>query len=369
MFIQTGRNKVTFSSFDFETAVRITLPAETPVAQGNSLLDFTELKKALAAMVAGETKAVAARTLVALAGDLLTTEHLSVPITALDIHEYVHAAEPAPVLAELDAQAFLAHLNRVLPAAGRDDTLPALTGIQLTLAGETLTLAATDRYRFAVADVPAPATKNSLEKPITTLIPASVLGALAKRFKTHDGTLGIGMVTTDTEAPRATFSLGGTTITVRSLHGSLPPHNKLFPKTRKASVRIDRATAVRAVKKCHALIKAKGDKYSPVCFTWADDGTLTLAPRVGEASDQARVKGMTIPSEITHGTAEAVQGTRLPLNPAFLLNALATFTDDTITLHVQETTDGQATKPVLLTTGPSMRGDTYRHLLMPIRLS
>ncbi|MFJ2008031.1 DNA polymerase III subunit beta family protein [Streptomyces chartreusis] len=369
VFIETRRNDVTFSSFNFDTAVQVTMPAETPVAQGNSLLDFNELKKALAAMVAGETKTVAARMPVALAGDLLTTEHLSVPITALDIHEYVHAPEPAPMLAELDAQAFLAQLNRVLPAAGRDDTLPALTGIQLTLAGETLTLAATDRYRFAVADVPAPATNKPLEKPITTLIPAGILGTLAKRFRTHEGTVGIGMVTTDTDVPRATFSLGTATITVRSIHGSLPPHEKLFPKTRKASVRIDRATAVRAAKKCHALVKAKGDKHSPVCLTWADDGTLTLAPRVGEASDQARIKGMTIPSAITHGGADAVRDTHLSLNPAFLLDALATFTNDTITLHVQETTQGQATKPVLLTTVPSMRGDSYRHLLMPIRLS
>lgn len=369
VFIQTSRDNATFSSFNFDTAVQVTMPAHTPVALGNSLLDFTELKKALAAMVAGETKTVAARTPVALTGDLLTTEHLSVPITALDLHEYVHAPEPAPVLAELEAQAFLAQLNRVLPAAGRDDTLPALTGVQLTLSGETLTLAATDRYRFAVADVPSPATNKPLEEPITTLIPAGILGALAKRFKTHDGTVGIGMATTDTDVPRATFCLGAATITVRSLHGSLPPHTKLFPKTRNASVRINRTTAVRAAKKCHALIKAKGDKYSPVCFTWADDGTLTLAPRIGEASDQARIKGMTIPSKITHGGADAVRDTRLPLNPAFLLDALATFTDDTITLHVQEATDGQATKPVLLTSGPSMREDAYRHLLMPIRLS
>ncbi|MFI6658193.1 hypothetical protein ACIBL8_22020 [Streptomyces sp. NPDC050523] len=359
VFIQTSRDNVTFSSFNFDTAVQVTLHAQTPVAQGNSLLDFTELKRALAAMVAGESKTVAARTPVTLAGDLLTTEHLSVPITALDIHEYVHAPEPAPVLAELEAQAFLAQLNRVLPAAGRDDTLPALTGIQLTLAGETLTLAATDRYRFAVADVPA--TNKRLEKPITTLIPAGILGTLAKRFKTYDGTVGIGMVTTDTDVPRATFSLGAATITARSLHGALPPYNKLFPKARKASVRIDRATAVRAAKKCHALIKAKGDRYSPVCFAWADDGTLTLAPRVGGAGDQARIKGMTIPSEVTHGNMDALRATHLPLNPAFLLDALATFTDDAITLHVQETADGLATKPVLLTSGSSMRGDAYRH--------
>ena len=42
---------------------------------------------------------------------------------------------------------------QVVPAASRDDTLPMLTGVCLDIDGETLTLAATDRYRLAVRDV------------------------------------------------------------------------------------------------------------------------------------------------------------------------------------------------------------------------
>ncbi|MFW3470436.1 hypothetical protein [Streptomyces microflavus] len=34
----------------------------------------------------------------------------------------------------------------MLTAAGTDETLPTLTGVQMTLTGLTLTLAATDRY-------------------------------------------------------------------------------------------------------------------------------------------------------------------------------------------------------------------------------
>jgi hypothetical protein len=92
----------------------------TPVAQGNSLLDFTELKKALAAMVAGEAKPVAART-------------------------------PA-ALAELEAQAFLTQLNRVLPAAGRDDTLPTAPSAPLRPDADP---GRHGPLRVAVADIPA----------------------------------------------------------------------------------------------------------------------------------------------------------------------------------------------------------------------
>jgi hypothetical protein len=177
VLIETSRNRLTLSTFDFWTAVSVNMPVGTPVAKGYSLLDFTELK-ALAAMVAGETKAVAARTPVSLAGDLLATEHITVPIATLDIHEFTHPPEAVPAMATMDAQTFLAQLNRVLPTAGRDDTLPALTGVQMTMDGETLTMAATDRYRFAVAEVTAHATVQPPEKPLTSLIPAGVLAPL-----------------------------------------------------------------------------------------------------------------------------------------------------------------------------------------------
>ena len=38
-------------------------------------------------------------------------------------------------------------------AAGRDDTLPMLTGIRVEISGETVVLAATDRFRLAVREL------------------------------------------------------------------------------------------------------------------------------------------------------------------------------------------------------------------------
>jgi DNA polymerase-3 subunit beta len=369
VLIETSRNRLTLSTFDFWTAVSVTVPVGTPVAKGYSLLDFVELKKALAAMVAGETKTVAARTPVSLAGDLLATEHITLPITTLDIHEFTHQPQAVPAMATMDAQKFLAQLNRVLPTAGRDETLPTLTGVQMTLEGEKLTMAATDRYRFAVAEVPTSATVKPLEKPLTTLIPAGILAPLAKRLKSYDGPIGIGIIENGKDVvARATLWMGDTTITVRPLEGSLPKHGSLFPTECDTSVTVERATVVRAAKKCQALIKAKGENGMPVSFAWDADGILTLAPRIGTGDDQARTKGMAIPSTISHGSADTLRGNALALNPAFLLDALGTFTSDTITLHIREMKDGQTTKPVLLTEGPDMVGQDYRHLLMPIRL-
>lgn len=363
VLIETGRDRLTLSTFDFQTAVSVTVPVETPVAKGYSLLDFAELKKALSATVAGETKKVAARTPVALAGDLLATEHIALPITTLDIHEFTHPPEATPAVVTVDAQHFLAQLNRVLRAAGRDDTLPALTGVQMTLEGEKLTMTATDRYRCAVAEVPTTPAVKTPEEPMTTHIPGDVLGRLVKSLKFYDGLMGIGIV--EGGVARTTLSMGDTTITMRSLEDRLPDLKALFPTECDLSVQIDRAAVVRAAKKCQALIKAKGENGAPVAFAWHGD-KISLAPRIGTADDQARTKGMAIPSVNTHGSADVMRGRTLAFNPAFLLDALGTFTSDTLTLHLGRTV---GPKPVLLTEGAEMAGAGYQHLLVPVRLA
>ncbi|MFE5717884.1 DNA polymerase III subunit beta family protein [Streptomyces erythrochromogenes] len=343
-----------------------------------ALLDFPELKKTLAAMVAGETKAVAARTRVSLDGDLLATEHLTVPVTTHDIDEYIKPLDAVPATATMDTRTFLRQLNRVMPASGRDDTLPVLTGIQITLDGEKLTMAATDRYRFAVAEVPVTATALPSEEPLAALIPADTLSALAKRLKTHDGPVGIGILeyahadgepTAGQPVARATLSLGSVTVTMRSLDGSLPKYRTLFPATCDASVQLDRATTVRAVKKCQAILTAKGLKNVPAMFAWDADGNLTLAPRLDTAEGPARTKGMPVPMTITHGAGEGLRGGVAAFNPGFLLDALAAFTGDTVTLHLGEMKNGQITKPGLFTEGPEMAGDGYKHLVMLVRLA
>ena len=51
------------------------------------------------------------------------------------------------------ADVFARRSRQVAIAAGRDDTLPALTGVRMEIEGDTLTLVATDRYRLAVREL------------------------------------------------------------------------------------------------------------------------------------------------------------------------------------------------------------------------
>lgn len=368
VLVETTGTGLTLRTHDYETAVSITVPDATTTQTGTSLIPLAQLKKAMAAMVAGETKATAARTTVTLAGDLLITEHLSVPVNAIPVGEFAPAPEPAPIAAHLDAQHLHRQLQRVLTAAGTDDTLPTLTGVQMTLTGQTLTLATTDRYRFAVADVPATPHPDhphtTADYTLSALVPARVLTRLSKHLKTHTGSVGLAYGT-----PEITLTVGDTTLTIQQLDGDLPKYNALFPKTVDTSLTLDRATAQRALKKCRALITAKGERNSPVTFRWDDHGSLTLAPRIGEPEDLARIKGMPIASTTLAG--ETPLSREAHINPAFLKDALDSFAEaDTITLHLRDPKEGSTNvPPLLLTAGPHPTGSDYRHLLMPVRVS
>ena len=48
---------------------------------------------------------------------------------------------------------FASAVGQVAVAAGKDDTLPMLTGVRMEIEGDTVTLAATDRYRLAVREL------------------------------------------------------------------------------------------------------------------------------------------------------------------------------------------------------------------------
>ncbi|MER0477006.1 DNA polymerase III subunit beta [Streptomyces sp. Edi2] len=367
VLVETGRKHATLTTFDYETAVSVTMAGRAK--KGSSLLHFAQLKKALAAMVAGETKSQAEGTVVSLTGDLLSTEHLTVPIAALEREEFTLPPEPVPAMATVEAGKFFAELKRVLPAAGRDDTLPVLTAVNLTLSGQTLIMAATDRYRLAEGRVQAEATVRPPDKPLSVLFPASVLASLLKLFKTYDGPVGIGLLGADSDIPRATLSLGDTTVTVRARDGLFPDYSALFPTEFTASARMDRATLVRAAKKGLAMVQAVGDTHGPVALLWRAEGTLALAlaPVIATPGEQARVRGMSVPFTLTCGTDADVAGMSVRFNPTFLLAALDAFTSrESVTLHVSQFEEGQARKPIVLTADDGE--DTYRHLLMPIRV-
>ncbi|MDQ8707485.1 DNA polymerase III subunit beta [Streptomyces sp. LHD-70] len=362
VLLRSHEQGATLSGFDYEVAVTVELPAQS-TAPGASLLHYSELAKSLKAVATGETKATAARMPVTLTGDMLSTPELALPMASEDVTEYPTPFPPVPATMNVDAAALLAQLTRVLPAAGTDDTLPTLTGVQFTIT-QHLELASTDRYRFAVAQLPVTHHGSHPDNPVTANIHGGTLKALCSHLKTTSGPVRIG-VANDAHDHRVTFILDTITITTRTLEGELPKYAKLFPDTYAATLGVDRAALLRAVRKVKALMGAKNQRNSPAVLRLDDTGDATLCPSLYEGHDQDRVKGMQVTIKPAAGSTEP--GT-VALNPDFLTDGLNTLTTDTVYLHLPHMTDGRVVKPLLLTEGPDATDTDYRYLLMPVRL-
>ena len=78
----------------------------------------------------------------------------------------------------VSADLFDEAIGQVAVAAGRDDTLPMLTGIRVEISGENVILAATDRFRLAVRELTWSTASADIEAAV--LVPAKTLAEAAK---------------------------------------------------------------------------------------------------------------------------------------------------------------------------------------------
>ena len=74
-------------------------------------------------------------------------------LPTMPVEDYPTLPSMPTTAGTVDSEAFAVAVAQVAVAAGRDDTLPMLTGVRLEIDGDRLTLAATDRYRLAVREL------------------------------------------------------------------------------------------------------------------------------------------------------------------------------------------------------------------------
>ena len=146
MLAVTG-DTLSISGFDLEASTEVDLEVAAAV-QGQSLVSgrlLTEIAKALPphpvdVSVDGSRLAIACG-----------SSRFSLP--TMPVEDYPKLPSMPTTAGTVDAGEFAAAVSQVAVAAGRDDTLPMLTGVRLEIEGERLTLAATDRYRLAVREL------------------------------------------------------------------------------------------------------------------------------------------------------------------------------------------------------------------------
>ena len=92
---------------------------------------------------------------------LVTSGSAKFTLPTFSLDEYPNLPELPDATGVIASDIFATAVAQVAIAAGRDDSLPTLTGVHIEVNEESVTLAATDRYRLAVREIQwAPTTPN-----------------------------------------------------------------------------------------------------------------------------------------------------------------------------------------------------------------
>ncbi len=184
---------------------------------------------------------------------------------------------------------FAAAVAQVAVAAGRDDTLPMLTGVRLEIDGDKLTLAATDRYRLAVRELTwEPEDPNAARSAGAGAgprpgrrreEPGAQRGADDRAVRRRRRGAGSGIIgfsgETNGRASRAT---------TRLLDATFPPYRSLLPSEWSSSAEVAVAPLVEAVKRV-ALV---AERNAPVRLEFAD---AALSLTAGGGAEQRPGRG------------------------------------------------------------------------------
>lgn len=347
LLVTADESGLTLSSFDYEVSARVEAAADvsepgTALVSGRLLADITRSLPARPVDVVTEDSKV-----------VVTCGSSKFTLLTLPVEDYPTLPEMPSTAGRVHGGDFAAAVAQVAVAAGRDDTLPVLTGIRMEIEGDRLVLAATDRYRLAVRELTWQPDRPDVSA--VALIQARSMADTARALADADhidlalatGGTGEGIIGFE-----GSVDGGRRRSTTRLLDGEFPKYRALLPAESLATASVEAATLAEAVKRMSLV----AERNTPVRLTFAD-GEVLLEAGTGDEAQASEVVGCAF-------TGEPLT---IAFNPTFLLDGLSA-----LGAPVGEFAFTAATKPAVLSGKAEVEAEadtSYRYLLMPVRLS
>ena len=278
---------------------------------------------------------------------LVTSGSAKFTLPTLSVDEYPNLPELPDTTGTLASDVFATAVSQVAIAAGRDDSLPTLTGVHVEINEETVTLAATDRYRLAVREIQWDPTTPNVST--SALLRARTIADAAKSL-TGTKTVSISFAPSSSNDRLAGFAGDGKTMTSRMLDGTFPPYRHLLPQDITSTAVIEVAPFLDSVRRV-ALVT---DKTVPLRLEFAN-AQLSLEAGAGEDAQATEILDILL-------TGEPIS---IAFNPTFLADGLQAVG----TPFVQISFTGSSKPAILMgkaeSNSPAI--ENYRYLLMPMR--
>jgi DNA polymerase-3 subunit beta len=345
ILIETTDTGLTLSSFDYEVSAQTEIAAEVE-EQGKILVSGRLLADIASRLPSAPVQFSTEEGRISVHCGSANFTLLSMPV-----EEYPTLPQISEQSGLLPAEAFATAVSQVAVAASRDDVTPVITGVQLEVSENNLTLVATDRYRVAVREVEWDSGDNPRSEPVTALVPARTLQEIGKTFG-HSGTISVAITNSD-DRELIAFSADKKTVTSLLIKGNFPPVRRLFPETVDNYAVINTAELIEAVRRVSLVL----EREAALRFTFTIDGVTLEA--IGSEQAQA---SETIDAHLSGGD------TVVSLKPAFLLDGLGAVHSEFVRISFTKTENPNKPGPVLITSQSSKDqpgADNYKYLLQP----
>ncbi|MCS5715883.1 DNA polymerase III subunit beta [Herbiconiux sp. CPCC 205716] len=271
-------------------------------------------------------------------------------LLSMPVEEYPTLPQVGAESGLLPAEQFAAAVSQVAVAASRDDVTPVITGVQLEVSENSISLVATDRYRVAVRNIDWDS-NDSGTTTATALVPARTLQEVGKTFG-NAGTISVAITNSD-DRELIAFKSDKKTVTTLLIKGNFPPVKRLFPESVDNYAVINTADLIEATKRVSLVL----EREAALRFTFTIDGVTLEA--IGSEQAQA---SESIDALLTG------QDTVVSLKPQFLLDGLSAVHSEFVRISFTKTDNPNKPGPVLITSQSSKDqpgSDDYKYLLQP----
>ncbi|BAU99928.1 DNA polymerase III subunit beta [Aurantimicrobium minutum] len=343
VLIEATSEGLVFSSFDYEvsTQTKVAATVETPgrvLVSGRLLAEIANrLPNAPVTFESVESRIQ------------VSCGSANFTLLSMPVEEYPTIPQVEGETGVLPAEEFSSAVAQVAVAASRDDVTPVITGVQLEITGNSLSLVATDRYRVAIRDIPWESTGTVSE--LTALVPARTMQEIGKTFG-HSGNISISITNKD-DRELIAFTADNKTVTSLLIKGNFPPVKRLFPEKVENYAVINTADLIEATRRVKLVV----EREAALRFTFANN-SLTLEAIGGEQAQASE----TIDAVIS-GPEVVVS-----LKPDFLLDGLGAVHSEFTRIGFTSVENPAKPGPVLITSQTSKdtpSEDAYRYLLQP----
>ncbi|QAY72616.1 DNA polymerase III subunit beta [Agromyces protaetiae] len=345
VLIQANADGLVLSSFDYEVSSQTEIQAD--VEEPGTVL----VSGRLLAEIAGRLPNAPVRVATEDSRISVTCGSASFTLLSMPVEEYPSIPEIGEQSGVVPADEFSAAVSQVAVAASRDDVTPVITGVQLEVRENSLSLVATDRYRVAIREIEWDGGGVASEEALTALVPARTLQEVGKTFG-HSGNIAIAITSRD-DRELIAFSAEKKTVTSLLIKGNFPPVRRLFPDTVDNYAVLNTAELIEATRRVALVL----EREAALRYSFSQDGLVleAIGSEQAQASEQV--------DAILTGDDTVVS-----LKPQFLLDGLSAVPSEFVRISFTKTENPNKPGPVLVTSQTSREqagADTYRYLLQP----